>query len=330
MVKTIVSGGSAERDGRVQVGDVLIAVDGVDIRGLQNAFKNAIIGPEGTTVRLKLLRGEGHNAFGYELDLIRGTPEYFAGLELEKRHEEELVELKLQLKQALAEEQQVAEEVDRIKRLLAVERVEKERRDKDLDMLEGSFEEDKNQLLEALRKVELVKRDIEQKLQPVQAREQELTEELARQTDKDRLRKEYIEELQKRHEERKYQLEAQLQIIRKQRAEEQVARMELQAQLVKAQAELKACQELEARKAMHDATFKQRQLEEERELFKELLDNCESLSGYVHEMRSRMDNFRREFFDGMPQAPVQTGPSPQKALNGAPASAAYQDQYFLA
>jgi hypothetical protein len=30
----------------------------------------------------------------------------FEGLELEKRHEEELVELKLQLKQALAEEQQ--------------------------------------------------------------------------------------------------------------------------------------------------------------------------------------------------------------------------------
>ena len=126
------------------------------------------------------------------------------------------------------------------------------------------------------------------------------------------------------------------------------------------QAELKVCQELEARKALHDATFKQRQcaaprphpyahtaaahgtrraegagrrlqaagcrpqaahadheacgpcktsrrprrlgceggwvtpggwggggfrLEEERELFKELLDNCESLSGYVHEMR---------------------------------------------
>ena len=37
-------------------------------------------------------------------------------------------------------------------------------------------------------------------------------------------RQEYIEELQKRHEERKYQLETQLQIIRKQRAEEQVPR----------------------------------------------------------------------------------------------------------
>jgi hypothetical protein len=36
---------------------------------------------------------------------------------------------------------------------------------------------------------------------------------------------EYIEELQKRHEERKYQLETQLQIIRKQRAEEQVSCM---------------------------------------------------------------------------------------------------------
>ncbi len=82
---------------------------------------------------------------------------------MEKRHEEELMELKLQLKQALAEEQQVtctfecygkfmsptiglsalclltrraqvAEEVDRIKRLLTAERAEKERRDKDLEV----------------------------------------------------------------------------------------------------------------------------------------------------------------------------------------------------
>jgi hypothetical protein len=84
-------------------------------------------------------------------------PKWFpAGLEMEKRHEEELMELKLQLKQALAEEQQVvlythwcakessyisctkrlqvAEEVDRIKRLLTAERAEKERRDKDLEV----------------------------------------------------------------------------------------------------------------------------------------------------------------------------------------------------
>ena len=137
-VKTIVSGGSAERDGRIQVGDTLIAIDGVDVRGQSQAapfFKNLITGPEGSTVRLKMLRGEASSAFGYELELFRGTPEYFAGLEQERRNEEELSELKLQLKQALAEEQQVAEEVDRIKRLLLAERQERERRDKDQEVL---------------------------------------------------------------------------------------------------------------------------------------------------------------------------------------------------
>lgn len=67
-------------------------------------FKNLITGPEGSTVRLKMLRGkptasalvagecaphalshayictgEGSAGFGYELELFRGTPEYFAG-----------------------------------------------------------------------------------------------------------------------------------------------------------------------------------------------------------------------------------------------------------
>lgn len=329
-VKTIVSGGSAERDGRIQVGDILIAIDGVDVRGQSQAapfFRNLITGPEGSTVRLKMLRGEGSTAFGYELELFRGTPEYFAGLEQERRNEEELGDLKLQLKQALAEEQQVAEEVDRIKRLLVAERQERERRERDQEQLATTFEEDKQQLSDALRKVELVKKDIESKLQPVMQREAEYTEELARQTEKDRLRKEYIEELQKRHEERKNQLEQQLQIIRRQRAEEQVARMELQAQLMRAQAELKAALSLEKAKAEHDATWKARQEEEERSLFKELLENSDSLAGYVHEMQSRMGVIHSSFFDGMPQPEhfaVPGSSEPQPGTNG------YPDQYFLA
>jgi len=176
--------------------------------------------------------------------------------------------------------------------------------------------------------VETVKKDIESKLAPVQQREAEFTEELARQTEKDRLRKEYIEELQKRHEERKMQLEQQLQIIRRQRAEEQVARMELQAQLMRAQAELKAAMALEKAKAEHDSTWKARQLEEERALFKELLENSDSLAGYVHEMNSRMANISTSFFDQMPQA-EQFGES---VGNGShhPGTNGYPDQYFLA
>ena len=40
-----------------------------------------------------------------------------------------------------------------------------------MQVLEATFEEDRNQLNEALRKVELVKKDIESKLSPVQQRE---------------------------------------------------------------------------------------------------------------------------------------------------------------
>jgi len=331
MVKTIVSGGSAERDGRVQVGDVLIAVDGTDVRGSGNSghvFRNMIVGPEGSTVRLKLLRGEGVNAFGYEVELLRGSPEYFAGLEQERKYEEELMELKLQLKQALAEEQQVAEEVERVKRLLVAERGEKERREREQEQLAAAIDDDKQQLIEALRKVEGARRDVDTRLIPVQEHEQELTEELARQTEKDRLRKEYIEELQKRHEERKGQLEAQLQLIRKQRAEEQVARMELQALLMKAQAEMKAALQLEKMKAQHDAHWKVKQLEEERELSKELLENSDSLAGYLHELQSRMGAMHEGFFVNMPQASqVATSPARDKTP---PPNSYPSEQYFLA
>lgn len=222
----------------------------------------------------------------------------------------------------------MAEEVDRIKRLLLAERQERERREKDQEVLEATFEEDRNQLNEALRKVELVKKDIESKLSPVQQREAEYTEELARQNEKDRLRKEYIEELQKRHEERKMQLEQQLQIIRRQRAEEQVARMELQAQLMRAQAELKSALSLEKAKAEHDAAWKARQEEEERSLFKELLENSDSLAGYVHEMQSRMAVINSSFFDGMPQPEQFAPPGTGDSQNGG--SNAVADQYFLA
>ena len=52
------------------------------------------------------------------------------------------------------------------------------------------------------------RRDGEIQLHPLEQREAELAEELHRQKEKERLRKEYIEELKKRHEEEKNRLEA--------------------------------------------------------------------------------------------------------------------------
>lgn len=52
------------------------------------------------------------------------------------------------------------------------------------------------------------RRDGEVQLHPLEQREADLAEELHRQKEKERLRKEYIEELKKRHEEEKNRLEA--------------------------------------------------------------------------------------------------------------------------
>jgi hypothetical protein len=55
-----------------------------------------------------------------------------------------------------------------------------------------------------------VKRDAIGRLLPVQTREGDMTEELARMKEKDRLRKEYVDELRKRHEDETGRLEAQV------------------------------------------------------------------------------------------------------------------------
>jgi len=75
LVRGILHGGTADQDGTIQVGDVLIAIDGDDIAGLDQAHvRSKIIGDTGTFVRLKLERMQGSTeALQYEVNLPRGT-----------------------------------------------------------------------------------------------------------------------------------------------------------------------------------------------------------------------------------------------------------------
>ena len=65
------------------------------------------------------------------------------------------------------------------------------------------------------------------RLAPVQASEEDMAEDLARIKEKDRLRKEYVDELRKRHEGETAQLEAVLAKEQRARREEQAARLEV-------------------------------------------------------------------------------------------------------
>jgi len=52
VVNHLIRGGSAERSGKVQAGDVIVAIDDKDVRGKGvSEMRNFIVGPEGSKVR---------------------------------------------------------------------------------------------------------------------------------------------------------------------------------------------------------------------------------------------------------------------------------------
>jgi hypothetical protein len=66
----------------------------------------------------------------FDVELPRGSPEYFARVDATRRYEAEMQDLRYQLKTTLGEEKEVAEEVERVKRVLQLERGASARRKK--------------------------------------------------------------------------------------------------------------------------------------------------------------------------------------------------------
>jgi hypothetical protein len=80
VVKTIVKGGSAERDGTVQIGDRILSVDDRSVAGESlPVLRSLILGPQGSVVKMKFARlGSNGATHDFSVSLIRGTSEYFS------------------------------------------------------------------------------------------------------------------------------------------------------------------------------------------------------------------------------------------------------------
>jgi hypothetical protein len=73
VVNHLIRGGSAERSGKVQAGDIIISIDDKDVRNKGvGEMRNFIVGPEGSTVTLGFMRDGG----SFTVALLRGSPEY--------------------------------------------------------------------------------------------------------------------------------------------------------------------------------------------------------------------------------------------------------------
>ena len=76
--------------------------------------------------------------------------------------------------------------VYRVKRVLQLERGASARRDKEMEEIRAAHQRETAALTEACRRAEQVRRDAVGRLMPVQSREGDMTEELARMKEKDR------------------------------------------------------------------------------------------------------------------------------------------------
>jgi hypothetical protein len=74
----------------------------------------------------------------------------------------------------------------RVKRVLQLERGASARREKEMEEIRAAHQRETAALTEACRRAEQVRRDAVGRLMPVQSREADMTEELARMKEKDR------------------------------------------------------------------------------------------------------------------------------------------------
>lgn len=111
-VKSILKGGSAEKNGSIRVGDILISVGGNDIQGIPaSELRNILRGEVGKSVTLTLLRidVESGSTSNYEVYLVRGNAEK-AVSEEKTQMQQQIEEIRKRLTYLKVEEQTLISE----------------------------------------------------------------------------------------------------------------------------------------------------------------------------------------------------------------------------
>ena len=99
-VANIVENGSADRSGVIRVNDVIVKVDDEDVQGQPlSTLRNLILGKQGTYVVLAFRRMTGTELYYYDVELVRGTPEYFESLKKSQAVADEKEKLLMQVRQ---------------------------------------------------------------------------------------------------------------------------------------------------------------------------------------------------------------------------------------
>ncbi len=133
-IQNIVKGGSAERDGTVRNGDVLLSIENQSVQGASlSDLRNLILGAPGTFVELSFQRADGAGERTFSVRLMRGTPEFFAQMKVKTLMVDEME----RLRQALAIAQ---EELHRLRAALQEGEAQSERDRGELESLRTTLD----------------------------------------------------------------------------------------------------------------------------------------------------------------------------------------------
>ena len=93
VVKTVVKGGSADREGTIRVGDILRHIDGQPVtdRSLPD-LRGRVLGEIGTFVTFGFERRDGVDGqlYAYDISLMRGNADFFAQLKVKHQLAQEV------------------------------------------------------------------------------------------------------------------------------------------------------------------------------------------------------------------------------------------------
>ena len=104
----IVPSGSADRSGVIRVNDVIVKVDDEDVQGQPlSTLRNLILGRQGSYVVLAFRRMTGTELYYFDVELLRGSPEYFESLKKTQAIADEKEKLITQVRQQEQEIQQL-------------------------------------------------------------------------------------------------------------------------------------------------------------------------------------------------------------------------------
>ena len=99
-VANIVEKGSADRSGVIKVNDVIVKIDDQDVQGQPlSTMRNLILGKQGTYVVLAFRRMTGTELYYFDVELVRGSPEYFESLKKSQAVADEKEKLLMQVRQ---------------------------------------------------------------------------------------------------------------------------------------------------------------------------------------------------------------------------------------